>query len=326
MTTSTTGAEAASAGGGRRPGRRGRGGRSGGRRAARDFRHTPKGWLYSAPAVLIFGAFVIVPTFYTFYVSLWNWNVLNPSLSVYKGLGNYAELFKAADPGFVQTLVNSLYFTGAMVIAGTAISLALALLLQRGGTVMNGARLAIYLPNATPLVATSLIWSWIYNPQFGLANWGLHLLHLPTSPWVQGQATSMPAVILFSLWHEAGFTTIVFLGGLAIINDEYGEAARVDGAGPWQEFWHITWPQLRPVTSFVLVITTILSLQSFTQFYQLSGGGPNNATTTLSYLVYEESQVLQNTGYAAALAVVLFLITVFFTLVRRRTSPRVGAA
>jgi multiple sugar transport system permease protein len=274
--------------------------------------------------VLIFGAFVIVPTFYTFYVSLWNWNVLNPSLSVYKGLGNYAELFSATDPGFVQTLVTSLYFTGAMVLAGTAISLALALLLQRGGSLMNASRLAIYLPNATPLVATSLIWSWIYNPQFGLANWVLHLLHLPTSPWVEGQATSMPAVILFSLWHEVGFTTIIFLGGLTIINEEYSQAARVDGAGPWQEFWYITWPQLRPVTSFVVVITTILSLQSFTQFYELSGGGPNNATTTLSFLVYEESQVLQNTGYAAALAVVLFLITIFFTLVRWRTSPRIG--
>ena len=294
------------------------------RASARDFRHTKAGWLYSAPAVLIFSAFVIIPTFYTFYVSLWNWNVLNPALSVYKGLGNYRELLTAADPGFLQTLWNSLYFTGALVIAGTAISLGLALLLQRGGSVMNASRAAIYLPNATPLIATSLIWAWIYNPQFGLANWALHSLRLPTSPWVEGQATSMPAVIAFSLWHEAGFTTIIFLGGLAIINEEYGEAARVDGAGPWQEFWHITWPQLRPVTSFVVVITTILSLQSFTQFYELSGGGPNNATTTLSFLVYEESQVLQNTGYAAAIAVVLFLITVFFTLVRWRTSPRIG--
>ena len=298
--------------------------RTRGPRKARDFRHTKNGWLYSAPAVLIFSAFIIGPTIYTFYVSLWNWNVLNPSLSVYKGLGNYEQLFKATDPSFVQSLVNSLYFTGAMIIAGTAISLGLALLLQRGGGLMNASRLAIYLPNATPLIATSIIWSWIYSPQFGLANWVLHTLHLPTSPWVEGQATAMPAVILFSLWHEVGFLTIIFLGGLTIINDEYGEAARVDGAGPWQEFWHITWPQLRPVTYFVLVITMITSLQSFTQFYQLSGGGPNNATTTLSYLVYEESQVLQNTGFAAAVAVVLFLITVFITLVPRRITPALG--
>jgi multiple sugar transport system permease protein len=297
--------------------------RTRGRTRARDFRHTKKGWLYSAPAVLIFSAFVIGPTVYTFYVSLWNWNVLNPSLSVYKGLNNYKELFKATDPSFLQSLVNSLYFTGVMIIAGTAIALCLALLLQRGGALVNASRAAIYLPNATPLIATSIIWAWIYNPQFGLANWVLHSLHLPASSWVEGQKTAMPAVIVFSLWHEVGFLMIIFLGGLTIINEEYGEAARVDGAGPWQEFWHITWPQLRPVTYFVIIITTITSLQAFTQFYQLSGGGPNNATTTLSYLVFEESQVLQNTGYAAAVAVVLFLITAFVTLVRRRTAPAI---
>jgi multiple sugar transport system permease protein len=297
--------------------------RTHGRTRARDFRHTKKGWLYSAPAVLIFSAFVIGPTIYTFYVSLWNWNVLNPSLSKYEGLKNYSQLFKATDPSFLQSLTNSLYFTVVMIVAGTAISLCLALLLQRGGALVNASRVAIYLPNATPLIATSIIWAWIYNPQFGMANWVLHSLHLPTSSWVEGQTTAMPAVIIFSLWHEVGFLMIIFLGGLTIINEEYGQAARVDGAGPWQEFWHITWPQLRPVTYFVIVITTITSLQAFTQFYQLSDGGPNNATTTLSYLVFEESQVLQNTGYGAAVAVVLFLITVFVTLIRRRTAPAI---
>jgi multiple sugar transport system permease protein len=270
--------------------------------------------------VLIFAAFVIGPTFYTFYVSLWKWNVLNPRLSIYRGLGNYRELFTATDPGFASSLWNSLYFSGAMVIGGTAISLGLALLLQRGGSLINASRLAIYLPNATPLIATSMIWAWIFNPQFGLANWVLRSLHLPALQWVQAQSTAMPSMIIFSLWHEVGFTTIVFLGGLAVVSEEYGEAARVDGAGPWKEFWYITWAQLRPVTTFVIVITTIGSLQAFTQFYELSNGGPNNATTTLSYLVYEEGIVIGNTGYGAALAVVLFLITVFITLVRRRTA------
>jgi multiple sugar transport system permease protein len=293
--------------------------RRGGRQRARDFRDTRKGWLYSAPAVLIFAAFVIVPTFYTFYVSLWKWNVLNPRLSVFRGLGNYRSLFTAADPSFLSSLWHSLYFCGAMVIGGTAISLALALLLQRGGRAVSASRLAIYLPNATPLIATSLIWTWIFNPQFGLANWVLRSLHLPVSQWVQAQGSAMPAMIIYSLWHEVGFTTIVFLGGLAVISEEYGEAARVDGCGPWREFWYITWPQLRPVTTFVVIITTIGSLQAFTQFFELSEGGPNNVTTTLSYLVYQEGIVIGNTGYGAAIAVVLFAITIFITLVRRRT-------
>jgi multiple sugar transport system permease protein len=294
--------------------------RAAGRRRTRDFRDTPLGWAYAAPAVAVFGVFVIAPTFYTFYISLWKWNVLNPRLSTYTGFHNYARLFESTQPTFLSSLGHSLYFTVAMVIGGTAISLSLALLLQRGGKLLNASRLAIYVPHATPMIATSLAWVWIFNPQFGLANWALHGLHLPTSQWLNSSTSAMPSIIVYSLWHEVGFTTIVFLGGLTVISHELGEAARVDGCSPWQEFWHIVWPQLRPVVAFVVVITAIGSLQAFTQFFEMGGGGPVYATTTLSYLVYEEGIVFSTTGYGAALAVVLFLVTVFFTLVRRRTS------
>ena len=290
------------------------------RKAARDFRATRWGWAYSAPAVLVFLAFVIIPTGYTFYVSLWKWNALNPALSKFKGLGNYTRLFDATQPTFLSSLWHSLYFTGSMVIGGTAISLALALLLQRGGALLNGTRVAIFVPHATPVIATSMIWTWIFNDKFGLADWVLHSLHLPTSQWLQSSSSAMPAVVIYSLWHEVGFTTVVFLGGLATLSNELSEAARVDGCSGRQEFWHVTWHQLRPVTVFVVAITAITSLQAFTQFYQLSNGGPAYATTTLSYLVYQEAFVFSDTGYGAALAVVLFAVTVFFTLVRRRTA------
>ena len=98
--------------------------------------------------------------------------------------------------------------------------------------------------------------------------------------------------MVYSLWHEVGFTTVVFLGGLATLSNELSEAARVDGCSAWQEFWHVTWHQLKPVTVFVIAITAITSLQAFTQFYQLANGGPAYATTTLSYLVYQEAFVL----------------------------------
>ncbi|WP_042369397.1 carbohydrate ABC transporter permease [Streptacidiphilus neutrinimicus] len=315
--TATTTARPALATGGRRPRRRA---------PARDFRTTRWGWAYSAPAVLIFAAFVIVPTGYTFYVSLWKWNALNPAMSVYRGLGNYQRLFDATQPTFLSSLWHSLYFSGAMVVGGTALSLALALLLQRGGALLNASRVALFLPHATPMIATSMIWVWIFNPRFGLADWMLHSLHLPTSQWLQSSTSAMPAVIVYSLWHEVGFTTVVFLGGLAVLPNELSEAARMDGCSAWQEFWHITWHQLRPVTVFVVAITAITSLQAFTQFYQLSDGGPVYATTTLSYLVYQEAFVLSDTGYGAALAVVLFAVTVFFTLVRRRTATGADSA
>lgn len=289
------------------------------RRGARDFRSTKAGYLFVLPAVLIFGVFTIFPTIYTFYISLWHWNQYDIALSKFVGLGNYRELFQQGDPSFLAAFGHSLYFTVGMVVGGTAIALGLALLVQRGGKLLGVSRLGLYLPHATPLIASSLVWGMIFDPRFGLLNYGLNLLHLPTSQWLYSPGSAMPAVIVYSLWHDLGFTTLVFIGGLAVISDEYGEAARVDGCGPWREFWYITWPQLRPVTTFVVLITTIGSLQAFTQFYELQGAA--NSTVTLSFLIFQDASGQTPTlGFAAAAALVLFAITVLFSLVRRRTS------
>jgi multiple sugar transport system permease protein len=282
-------------------------------------RQSPMGWLYTAPALLVFAVFVIGPTGYTIYVSTFKWNVLNTSMSKYIGFANYRALFGSSTPSFLGSAWHSLYFSGATVVGGTALGLAVALLLQRGGKLLNGVRVAVFAPYITPVVATSVAWVWIFNPQFGLANSVLRALHLPVTQWLQSSVWAMPSVIVFTLWHEVGFTVVLFLGGLSVLSTEMSEAARMDGANAWQEFWHITWPQLRPVTSFVVVITSITSLQAFTQFYEMSSGGPDYATTTLSYLLYQEAFLLFHTGYGAALAVVLFAITAAFTLLRRRT-------
>lgn len=282
------------------------------------------GWLYTAPALLIFSIFIIGPTAYTLYVSLFHWNVLNTAKSRYIGLANYHALLGSTAPSFLSSAWRSLYFSGAMVIGGTALSLALALLVQRGGRLLTTARVAIFAPHATPIVATSLAWVWIFNPQFGLADTLLKAIHLPQPGWLQSTTWAMPSVIAYSLWHEVGFSVVLFLGGLAVISPELSEAARVDGANGWQEFWHITWPQLRPVTLFVVIITSISSLQAFTQFYEMSQGGPVYATTTLSFLLYQEAFVFFDTGYGAALAIVLFAVTAAFTLLQRRTGDRIS--
>lgn len=282
------------------------------------------GWLYTAPALLIFSVFIIGPTAYTLYVSLFHWNALNTAKSKYIGLANYRSLLGSTAPSFLSSAWHSLYFSGAMVIGGTALSLAFALLLQRGGRLLGAARVAVFAPHATPVVATSLAWVWIFNPQFGLADTLLKAVHLPQPGWLQSTTWAMPSVIAYSLWHEVGFTVVLFLGGLAVISPELSEAARVDGANAWQEFWHVTWPQLRPVTLFVVIITSISSLQAFTQFYEMSQGGPVYATTTLSFLLYQEAFVFFDTGYGAALAIVLFAVTAAFTLLQRRTGDRIS--
>ncbi|HWC83611.1 MAG TPA: sugar ABC transporter permease [Pseudonocardiaceae bacterium] len=277
---------------------------------------SPAGYLMAAPALLIFGVFTIAPTIYTFYISLYKWNSLNVARSKYLGLGNYQELFNEND--FPASALNSLIFVVATVVGGVVLSLAIALLLQRGGRWMAASRVAVFTPYVTPLVATSIAWIWLLNQKFGLVNLVLQVFGAPGPNWLLSSTWAMPAVIAYSLWHEVGFTTIVFLGGLSVLSPELGEAARVDGVNPWQEFWYVTWPQLRPVTIFVITITTIISLQAFTQFYAMTQGGPGLATTTLSVLLY--SEITTRTGYGAAIAVVLFAITVVLTLIQRKTS------
>ena len=276
----------------------------------------PVGFLFTAPALAIFAVFTILPTIYTLYISLFDWNSLNVSRSKFRGLQNYQELFTEND--FPVSALNSLYFTVAMVIGGTAISLVIALLLQRGGRWIAASRVAVFTPYVTPLVATSIAWIWILNQRFGLLNLALQALGIAGPNWLLSPTWAMPSVIAYSLWHELGFTTIVFLGGLSVLSPELGEAARVDGVNRWQEFWYVTWPQLRPVTVFVITITMIMSLQAFTQFYAMTQGGPGTATTTVSVLLYE--QIATRTGYGAAIAVVLFIVTAALTLIQRKTS------
>ncbi|HJP79415.1 MAG TPA: sugar ABC transporter permease, partial [Pseudonocardiaceae bacterium] len=197
----------------------------------------PVGYLFTAPALAIFAVFTILPTIYTLYISLFKWNSLNVSRSKFLGLRNYQELFTEND--FPASAVNSLYFTVAMVIGGTALSLLIALLLQRGGRWIAATRVAVFTPYVTPLVATSIAWIWILNQRFGLLNLALHALGITGPNWLLSPTWAMPSVIAYSLWHELGFTTIVFLGGLSVLSPELGEAARVDGVNRWQEFWYV---------------------------------------------------------------------------------------
>lgn len=278
-------------------------------------------YLFVLPALLVFAVFTIAPTIYTFVISTFQFNRLNPSMSKFAGAKNYIDLISNQTvPPFWSTVWVSLYFTGAMVIGGTVIGLLCALLLQRGGMWLASMRTMIFLPHVTPLIATSLVWVWIFNPQFGLANAILHVFGIPNIDFLHDSRWAMPAVILYSLWHESGFVTIVFLGGLTTISGDLSEAAKLDGATRWQEFWYITFPQLRPVIALVVLISSVSSLQAFTQFFTMTGGGPGSsyATSTLGFQLYQQQFVFSHTGYAAALAVVLFLVTAALGLIQLR--------
>lgn len=276
--------------------------------------------LYLSPALLIFLVFTIGPAIFVLYISFFDWNLLNTALSHFKGLGNYSTLVHS--PDFWDSIVASIYFVGATVAGSTVLGLGIALLLTSRGILRKIVRLAVLTPYFTPLVATSIVWVWIFNPQFGLLNSLLHLAHLPEAGWLQSTTWAMPALIVYTLWHDLGFTVIIFLAGLATVSTELREAARVDGAGHWHEVRDVVLPALRNTTMFVIVITTIGSLQAFTQIYTMTQGGPLSATTTTGYLLYQESFVFYKTGFGAAIAVVLFAVIALFTVIQLRISNR----
>ncbi|MCG7308986.1 carbohydrate ABC transporter permease [Brachybacterium sp. ACRRE] len=295
------------------------------RSRARRALTSPIAYLFVAPAIAIFGIWTIFPTLYTFRVSAFDWNQLNPAMSEFIGLGNYRDMLSGStNPSFWQTFGVSCYFVIANVVVGTILALLLALLVRRGSKLMAAARTSFFLAYIAPGVATALIWLWIFNPRFGLANGVLSLLHLPVIDWLGDSRSAMLSIIVYSVWHEVGFLVLVFVGGLMTTSGELSEAAKVDGANPWQEFSRVTLPQLIPYVAFVVIISSISSLQAFTQFFVLTGGGPGYSTSTIGFQLYQQAFVLGNTGYGAALAVVLFLITLVLSIIQLRISARLS--
>jgi multiple sugar transport system permease protein len=276
--------------------------------------------LYLSPALIIFAVFTIGPALFVLYISLFDWNLLNSSLSTFVGLHNYRQLESSAD--FWHSIVMSVYFVGCVVAGSTLFGLGIALLLSSRGLVRRIVRLAVLTPYFTPLVATSIVWVWIFNPQFGLLDSLLRMLHIPVVGWLQSTTWAMPALIVYTLWHDLGFTVIIFLAGLATVSTDLREAARVDGARYRHEIRDVVLPQLTQTIVFVIVITTIDSLQAFTQIYTMTQGGPLGATTTTGFLLYQESFVFYHTGFGAAIAVVLFVVIALFTLLQLRVSRR----
>jgi len=277
-------------------------------------------FLFLSPALLIFAVFTIGPAIFVLYISLFDWNLLNTAMSKFVGLQNYRQIGSSHD--FWHSIVTSVYFVGCVVAGSTIFGLGIALLLSSRGIVRRIVRLAVLTPYFTPLVATSIVWVWIFNPQFGLLDSVLRMLHVPEVGWLQSTTWAMPAVIVYTLWHDLGFTVIIFLAGLATVSTDLREAARVDGARYRNEIRDVVLPQLTQTIVFVVIITTIDSLQAFTQIYTMTQGGPLGATTTTGFLLYQESFVFYHTGFGAAIAVVLFVVIALFTLLQLRVSRR----
>ena len=274
-------------------------------------------YVFLLPGFLIFSVFTVFALGFTIYLSFHEWQIVSVE-KPYVGLQNYDDMVH--DERFRHAVINTFYFTGAVVPLQMLGGLAIALLLNTGLRGRVFLRTIYYLPAVTPFVVSAIVWKWFYNADFGLFNFYLlktGLIDAPVS-FLSDKNLAMPSVIVMTVYGGIGVAMGVYLAGLQSIPDELYEAARVDGAGPWSRLRHITIPMLRPTTVFLAVIGIIFAFQQFTQVFVMTRGGPVDKTTTMLYYIYQSAFQFFEMGYASAIAFTLFLMLLVFSVLQLR--------
>ena len=272
-------------------------------------------WIFLAPALILLGIFLLWPIAYLFYLSFTAGSFTKAGIH-WVGLRNYWRLLLS--PDFWQVLGNTAYFTIATIIPSLIIPLGLAALLNRTFRLQGLLRSAYFLPSITSLVAAGLGFRWLFQTE-GPVNALLTSIGIEPIPWLGSTTWAMPVLILLSIWKQLGFNMVVFLAGLQAIPPSRYEAAELDGADAWQQFWHITLPGLRPTLVFATITTAIFTLRSFEQVYVITGGGPLNSTNLLVYYIYQEAFAQFDFGYAAAGATFLLALALLLVYFQLRT-------
>lgn len=283
-----------------------------------DLRRSWVAWLFLAPALSAILIFFAVPVGASLLLSLTDFDIYalgDPRTLRFVGFDNFVRL--ADNPVFWTALGNTLYFVAVGGPLSIGASLGSALLIQSRIVRFKGLfRTVFFIPVITTLVAVAVVWRYLYGPTHGLFNQGLEALGLTPLDWLGDPRWAMPSIILLAVWKNFGYNMIIFVAGLQSIPGSLYEAARLDGAGPWRQFIHVTLPMLAPTFLFVSILTMIGYFQLFAEPYVMTAGGPSNATLSIVLLMYEEGFRWWNMGYAAAVSVVLFLIILAATLLQ----------
>ena len=275
------------------------------------------GLLFAGPAILGFLAFVAGPMAASFVLSLTDYTVFNEPSFI--GFDHYVRMFSGEDPFFYKSLKATFLYVFMAVPCFMVFSFLLAMLLNARIKGLAVFRTIFYLPSIVPVVASAMIWMWLYNPDLGLINNVLSSLGLPTSMWLYSEKTVIPSIVLMGMWSTGG-TMVIFLAGLNAIPNHYYEAVEIDGGTGLHKFFHITIPMMTPTIFFNTVMSLIGTFQVFTEAYILTQGGPNNSSLFYVFLIWREAFSNSNMGYASALAWILFVIIMLFTIVIFRTS------
>jgi multiple sugar transport system permease protein len=277
-----------------------------GRRA----RQSITGWLFVTPATVIVLGLSIFPAVWSLVLSFQRWDGFSEAKVI--GVDNYADL--TADPDFLDSVMHTGLYTLLFVPMSVLAGLFLAVALNRRIRFIGFYRTAIFVPFVASAAATGILSTYLFNPQFGLANNVLRVLGLPQQEWLEDPFQAMIVIAVMSLWGQAAFTTVIYLAALQDVPGELLEAARLDGANRWQAFWNVVWPSLAPVTVFTTIWQTIGSIQLFDLVFTTTRGGPLDSTKTVVYFMYEAAFKEQKFGYGSAAAYALFAVTLLITV------------
>jgi multiple sugar transport system permease protein len=286
-------------------------------------RHLLHAYLFIAPVIILFGLFRIVPSVQTLLYSFYKVELLRGRFT-FIGLENFYALL--TDEIFRKATINTLTYVISIVPISAFLGLVLAVLFNAKFHLKEFFKAVYFSPMVTSTVAAAMVWWWMYNPQFGIFNVLLKLVHLPEQPWLMSSRMALPSIIIFSVWKNLGYNMIIYLAGLQAIPQQFYEAATIDGAGALKRFRHVTIPLLAPTTTFLLIYDTILALQVFDQVFVLTGGGPAGSTNVVVLDLYRQAFERYNFGYAAAEAMVLFLFILAVTILQYYYSKRYEVA
>jgi len=263
--------------------------------------------------------FWIIPLGSSLMISLTDWDYISPTYT-FVGTENYQYML--GDSDFIRALVNTFVFGVGTISFTILFGLLLALIFQKNFKGGKFYQLIIFSPWITPTVAVSLVWSWIYEPDRGFANYMLQAVGIEPIKWLHSSKTAMLGIIIFTIWKSIGWTMLFYLGALEKVPKSAYEAATIDGAGYIAKFFHVTLPLISPTTYFLFIVNLISAVQVYDQIQIMTQGGPGGSTTTLLYLYYEKAFQNFQMGGANAIAMVILMIilllSLFSSLISRR--------
>lgn len=278
------------------------------------------GLAFIAPAVILLAVFLLVPFLLTLGYSFTNYNILKPQEMEFVGFANFAKLMK--DTVFHKSIVNTFVFVLLVVPLQVCLALGLALLINRKMRGISVYRLAFFAPTVLSLVVVSILWTYIYNPNNGLLNALLGSVGIGPFKFLNDPKTAMLCIVVLSAWQGCGFQMMIFLSGLQDIPVHLYEAAEMDGAAKIQQFIHITLPGLKNIAVFVSLNIVVSAFQLIIQPMMMTGGGPQNATMTIVYEIYQTGFRYNMMGYGSAMALVFTVIVLVISLVQNKITAK----